>query len=276
MKALYFGFPATVCIFLVLNVLPSFLFAQQDIESPAVPAALNFTMETLAGEEVELSQYEGKVVLFVNVASKCGLTPQYEALQSLHEQYAEQGLAIVGVPCRQFRGQEFEENEAIAKFCEENYGASFDMLARVDVNGESQCELYRHLTSLELEPVGAGKISWNFEKFLLNRSGAPIARFSPRTKPNSEQVVAAIEAALAEAADADEAEAHYSHRSDKLDREYFLFSKEVTFKNSDKPRTIYFFAGDPANPNGTPLSEIPTGYEVSETKTGMLVLRKQK
>ena len=270
MRAFYFGLPAAVCTFLVLSVLPSFLFAQQDIEPPAVPAALNFTMETLAGEEVELSQYEGKVVLFVNVASKCGLTPQYEALQSLHEQYAEQGLAIVGVPCRQFRGQEFEENEAIAKFCEENYGVSFDMLARVDVNGESQCELYRHLTSLELEPVGTGEISWNFEKFLLDRSGTPIARFSPRTKPGSKQVVAAIETALAEAG------AHYSHRSDKLGREYFLFSKEVVFRNSDKPRTIYYFASDPANPNGTPLSEVPAGYEVSETKTGMLVLRKQK
>ena len=95
MKAIYFGLPAAVCTFALLTLFPGNLLAQQDVESPAVPAALNFTMENLAGEEVELSEYAGKVVLFVNVASKCGLTPQYEALQALHEEYAEQGLATV-------------------------------------------------------------------------------------------------------------------------------------------------------------------------------------
>ena len=278
MKAIYFGLPAAVCTFALLTLFPGNLLAQQDVESPAVPAALNFTMENLAGEEVELSEYAGKVVLFINVASKCGLTPQYEALQALHEEYAEQGLAIVGVPCRQFGGQEFEENAAIAEFCEENYGVSFDMMARVDVNGEDQCGLYAHLTSLELEPTGAGKISWNFEKFLVDRSGAPIARFSPRTKPGSEPVLTAIRAALAEGnEEAGGAVGEtYSHRSTKLGREYFLFSKEVVLRNSDKTRTIYFFAKEPNNSKGTPLSAVPEGYMVSETKTGMLVLKKER
>ena len=274
MKAILCGLPTAVFTFVLLNLLPGELFAQQEAESPAVPAALNFTMENLAGEEVELSDYEGKVVLFVNVASKCGLTPQYEALQALHEEYAEQGLAIVGVPCRQFGGQEFKENEAIAEFCEENYGVGFDMMSRVDVNGEDQCGLYAHLTSLDLEPTGAGEISWNFEKFLLDRSGTPIARFAPRTKPGSEPVLTAIRAALAEGGE--QAGQVYSHRSDLLGREYFLFSKDVVLKNSDKTRTIYFFAKDPNSDSGTPLSEVPTGYEVSETKTGMLVLKKSK
>ena len=251
----------------------SALFAQQDVQPADTPAALNFTMQTLEGEEVDLSSYAGKVVLFVNVASKCGLTPQYEVLQGLHEEYAEQGLAIVGVPCRQFGNQEFEDNAKIAEFCNQEYGVSFDMLARVDVNGDDQCGLYQHLTSLDLEPKGAGKVGWNFEKFLLDRSGTPIARFGSRVAPDSEEFVAAIEDALA--AEGEEIIVPYSHRSAKLDREYFLFSKDVMLKNSNKKRKIYFFAKDPNNPNGQPLSAVPQGYMVSETKTGMLVLKKQ-
>ena len=257
----------------IIFVSGSALFAQQDVQPAETPAALNFTMQTLEGEEVDLSSYAGKVVLFVNVASKCGLTPQYEVLQGLHEEYAEQGLAIVGVPCRQFGNQEFEDNAKIAEFCNQEYGVSFDMLARVDVNGDDQCGLYQHLTSLDLEPKGAGKVGWNFEKFLLDRSGTPIARFGSRVAPDSEEFVAAIEDALA--AEGEEIIVPYSHRSAKLDREYFLFSKDVMLKNSNKKRKIYFFAKDPNNPKGQPLSAVPQGYMVSETKTGMLVLKKQ-
>ena len=180
------------------------LMAQEETDSATeVPAALNFTMKTLSGEDVDLSKYQGKVVVFVNVASKCGFTPQYEPLQALHEEYGEEGLAIVGVPCNQFGGQEPGEAEDIAAFCEKNYGVEFDMLGKVDVNGDNQCELYKHLTGLELAPVGDGKIRWNFEKIVLDRSGKPIARFGSRTKPDSDEMLDVIKAALEESDDSD-------------------------------------------------------------------------
>lgn len=178
--------------------------AQEESDSATeVPAALNFTMKSLAGEDVELSKYQGKVVVFVNVASKCGFTPQYGPLQALHEEYGEAGLAIVGVPCNQFGGQEPGASEEIAAFCQKNYGVEFDMLGKVDVNGDDQCELYKHLTGLELAPAGDGKIKWNFEKIVLDRSGKPIARFGSRTKPDSDEMLDVIKAALEESVDSD-------------------------------------------------------------------------
>jgi glutathione peroxidase len=162
------------------------------------PPALNFKMKTLTGKDVDLAQYKGKVVMFVNVASKCGLTPQYEELEALHEKYADKGLAIVGVPCNQFGGQEPGSDAQIAEFCSATYGVKFDMLSKVDVNGKTACALYQYLTALDTKPVGAGKISWNFEKFLVDRNGKVVARFAPRTKPDEPEVVAAIEKALAE------------------------------------------------------------------------------
>lgn len=124
--------------------------AKKDKATAEVPAALNFTMKSIDGEEVDLSKYQGNVVMFVNVASKCGMTPQYEPLQKLHEKYAEQGLSIIGIPCNQFGGQEPGTEAEIAKFCTKNYGVEFDMLSKVDVKGDSQCELFELLTSLEL------------------------------------------------------------------------------------------------------------------------------
>lgn len=178
--------------------------AQEESESTnEVPAALNFTMKSLSGDDVELSKYQGKVVVFVNVASKCGFTRQYEPLQTLHEEYGEAGLVIVGVPCNQFGGQEPGAAEEIAGFCQKNYGVEFDMLAKVDVNGENQCELYKHLTGLELAPAGEGKIRWNFEKIVLDRAGNPVARFGSRTEPDSEEFLAVIKTALEESADSD-------------------------------------------------------------------------
>lgn len=175
------------------------LMAQEESDTHSeVPAALNFTMKTLTGEDVELSKYQGKVVVFVNVASKCGFTGQYEPLQALHEEYGESGLAIIGVPCNQFGSQEPGGAEEIAGFCKKNYGVEFDMLAKVDVNGENQCELYEYLTSMDLAPAGEGKIRWNFEKIVLDRSGKPIARFGSRTEPDSEEFLAVIKKALEE------------------------------------------------------------------------------
>jgi glutathione peroxidase len=159
---------------------------------------LNQEMKTLDGEDVNPAEkYAGKVVLLVNVASKCGLTPQYKTLEALHEKYADQGLAIVGVPCNQFNGQEPGTAEEIATFCSTKYGVEFDLLEKVDVNGENACPLYKWLTSAETNPKSPGPIEWNFGKFLFNRQGELVARFSPRTTPDSPEVVEAIEAQLA-------------------------------------------------------------------------------
>ncbi len=168
-----------------------------DQESKKVPTALAFKMKTLAGKEVELSKYQGKVLLIVNVASKCGLTPQYKQLQALHMKYAKQGLAVVGFPCNQFLGQEPGTAEQIQEFCRVNYGVQFDLFAKVEVNGDGACPLYKHLTALKTKPKGPGKISWNFEKFLISRDGKVVARFAPKTKPDAPEVVKAIEAELA-------------------------------------------------------------------------------
>jgi glutathione peroxidase len=158
---------------------------------------LRFKMRTLAGEEVDLAKYQGQVVMIVNVASKCGYTGQYEQLQRLHEQYASQGLAILGFPCNQFLGQEPGSAEEIQAFCQTNYGVTFDMFAKVEVNGENASDLYKFLTSLDTRPKGAGKISWNFEKFLIDRSGMVVARFGSGTKPDAPEIVAIIERELA-------------------------------------------------------------------------------
>jgi glutathione peroxidase len=166
-------------------------------EGPKVSKPLSFVMKSLNGKDVELSKYEGKVVLIVNVASKCGLTPQYEQLQALHDKYAEDGLAILGFPCNQFLWQEPGNAEQIQEFCRVNYGVTFDMFAKVNVKGKDACDLYKTLTALNTAPVGPGKISWNFEKFIIGRDGKVVARFSPRTKPDDPAVLKVIEAELA-------------------------------------------------------------------------------
>ena len=166
-------------------------------EPTKVSKPLSFTMKSLDGKDVDLSKYEGKVVLIVNVASKCGLTPQYEQLQALHDKYAEDGLAILGFPCNQFLFQEPGTAEQIQEFCRVNYGVTFDMFAKVKVKGKDACELYKTLTALDTKPVGPGKISWNFEKFIIGRDGEVVARFSPRTKPDDPAILKVIEAELA-------------------------------------------------------------------------------
>jgi glutathione peroxidase len=164
----------------------------------AAKTPLNLEMNTLDGKKVNLAKkYKGKVVLLVNVASECGLTPQYEQLQALHEKYGEQGLAIVGVPCNQFGQQEPGTAAEISKFCTDKFGVEFDMMAKVDVNGPTATPLYKFLTSEELNPEHGGKITWNFEKFLFDRNGQLVTRFVPRTKPDAPEVVEVIEAELA-------------------------------------------------------------------------------
>jgi glutathione peroxidase len=158
---------------------------------------LSFTMKSLDGKDVDLGKYQGKVVLIVNVASKCGLTPQYKALQALYAKHEKDGLVILGFPCNQFLRQEPGTPEEIQQFCSVNYGVTFPLFAKIEVNGDGACPLYKQLTGLDAKPVGKGKISWNFEKFLIGRTGDVVARFSPRTTPDSPEVLKAIEAELA-------------------------------------------------------------------------------
>ena len=166
-------------------------------EEKKVTGPLGYKLKDIKGNEVDLSKYKGKVVLLVNVASKCGNTPQYKPLEALHEKYADKGLAIVGVPCNQFGMQEPGSSADIAEFCETKYGVKFDMLAKVDVNGENAAPLYKAITSKETDPEFSGKIPWNFEKFLFNRDGRVVARFNHKKQPDSPEVVAAIEKELA-------------------------------------------------------------------------------
>ena len=162
-----------------------------------VPAALDFKMKMLNDKEVELSKYQGRVVMVVNVASKCGLTPQYEQLQALYEKYEPQGLAILGFPCNQFGAQEPGTPQQIEQFCRVNYGVSFPLFAKIEVNGDDAAPLYKHLTALETKPKGPGKIDWNFEKFIIARNGEVVARFAPQTKPDAPELIKVIEAELA-------------------------------------------------------------------------------
>ncbi|MDG2383320.1 MAG: glutathione peroxidase [Pirellulaceae bacterium] len=161
------------------------------------PTALGFKVKSLAGDEVQLNKkYQGRVLLVVNVASQCGLTPQYEQLQALHEKYGQQGLAVLGFPCNQFGRQEPGTPSDIDSFCKKNYGVTFDMFEKIDVNGGNASPLYKHLTKVSTKPKGAGKVSWNFEKFLIDRDGKVVARFQPGLKPDDPKVIAEIEKSL--------------------------------------------------------------------------------
>lgn len=162
----------------------------------AIPAALNFTMNSIDGKPVNLSRYQGKVVLMVNVASECGFTPQYAGLQELHKKYAAKGLAILGFPSNDFGAQEPGSNPEIAAFCKKNYGVEFDMFSKIVVNGSGQSSLYKFLTSSQTNPKFAGEVGWNFEKFLIGRDGQVIGRFSSDAEPLSNEMMRAIETAL--------------------------------------------------------------------------------
>jgi glutathione peroxidase len=162
----------------------------------AVPPVLRFTMKSLGGEDVNLAKYQGKVILMVNTASKCGNTPQYAPLEALYKKYADRGFVILGFPSNDFGHQEPGTDVQISEFCTKNYGVTFPMFSKVDVKGENICDLYKYLTSEETDKPFAGKITWNFEKFLIGRDGTIVHRFAPKTKPDTEQVVSAIEAEL--------------------------------------------------------------------------------
>jgi glutathione peroxidase len=151
-------------------------------------------MNRIDGKPVDLSRYQGQVVLMVNVASQCGFTPQYAGLEELHKKYAAKGLRILGFPSNDFGEQEPGTNSEIAQFCKQNYGVEFDMFSKIVVNGPGQAPLYKYLTGY---PKSPGPIDWNFEKFLVGRNGEVIGRFKSDVEPDSKQLVGAIETALA-------------------------------------------------------------------------------
>jgi glutathione peroxidase len=156
---------------------------------------LQAVMKSAEGKDYPLAQHHGQVILLVNVASKCGLTPQYSALQATYDKYKQAGLVVIGVPANNFKGQEPGTNEEIQAFCKSKYDVSFPVLAKVSVKGDDIDPLYRYLTTASPKP---GEIGWNFAKFLINRKGEVVDRFDPRTTPDDAKVVAAIEKALAE------------------------------------------------------------------------------
>ena len=157
-------------------------------------APLSFTMKRIDGSEEKLSDYAGKVVMIVNTASKCGYTPQYEGLEALQRRYGPRGFVVLGFPSNDFKGQEPGSDAEIAQFCRATYAVEFPMFSKIRVTGPEMAPLYRTLTSLPA-PLG-GPVEWNFQKYLLDRSGRVVAKFPPRTEPDDPGLVAKLEALL--------------------------------------------------------------------------------
>ncbi len=159
------------------------------------PKLYSFTMKTIDGKDKPLSEYKGKVLLIVNVASKCGNTPQYKGLESIYKKYKDRGFIILGFPANNFLWQEPGTNEEIKKFCTLNYGVTFDMFSKISVKGSDQDPLYQYLT--EESPV-PGAVTWNFQKYLVDRKGNVVEKFTPKTKPEEKEVIDKIEQLLSE------------------------------------------------------------------------------
>jgi glutathione peroxidase len=158
----------------------------------------DFQMKTIDGQAQKLADYRGQVLLVVNVASKCGLTPHYEGLEALYEEKKGQGFAVLGFPCNQFGGQEPGSDADVAAFCSTRYGVRFPMFSKIEVNGAGRAPLYAWLTAEKTEPDGPGDIAWNFAKFVVGKDGQVKARFNPRVAPDDPALRSAIDAALAE------------------------------------------------------------------------------
>jgi glutathione peroxidase len=159
----------------------------------------DFTLNSIDGHSAPISAYKGKVLLLVNVASKCGFTPQYKQLEGLYEKYKDQGLVVIGFPANNFGGQEPGSNEEIKDFCSRTYDVKFPMYGKISVKGDDKAPLYQFLTDKGANPETGGEIKWNFTKFLVDRNGKIVARYESQIKPDSEPVIAAIEKALHEA-----------------------------------------------------------------------------
>jgi len=179
-------FHTLICLGLVIIMARS-AFAASNI--------YDFTLPSIDGKPMPLADFKGKVVLLVNVASRCGYTPQYSALEALYEKYKDQGLVIVGFPANNFAGQEPGTNEEIKTFCSRKYNVTFPLYSKVSVKGDDQTPLYRYLTK-QIDSSVAGEIKWNFTKFLVDRNGRVVQRFEPAMTPDSKEVTSAVEKQL--------------------------------------------------------------------------------
>ncbi|MDV2079063.1 glutathione peroxidase [Marinobacter xestospongiae] len=150
-----------------------------------VASIYDIEVQDIKGQSHAMSEFEGKVMLIVNTASKCGFTPQFEGLQQLHDALADQGLVVLGFPCNQFRNQDPADNDAISQFCSLNYGVDFPMMAKIDVNGPDAHPLYQFLKSEAKGLLGSEQVKWNFTKFLVDRKGRVVNRYAPTTKPDA-------------------------------------------------------------------------------------------
>lgn len=169
---------------------------EESEKTDKVKSVYDFAIKDINGKDVKLKHYRGKVVMLVNVASKCGYTPQYEGLQKIYAKYQGQGFVILGIPANNFGGQEPGTNEEIKTFCSTKYNVTFPMFSKVSVKGDDITPLYKFLTDKETNPEFGGDITWNFNKFLVDRNGKIIARFSTKDAPESEKVIQTLEAAL--------------------------------------------------------------------------------
>ncbi|MDB5349773.1 MAG: hypothetical protein JWN86_1020 [Planctomycetota bacterium] len=185
---------------LMLCSVPALLigFVAARAEDKKAMSVLDFKVKDIDGKDADLAKYKGDVLLIVNTASQCGLTPQYKGLEATYEKYKDKGFKVLAFPANEFGAQEPGTNAEIKTFCTSKYNVTFPVFSKIKVKGEEIHPLYKYLTSKETDPNFAGDIGWNFAKFLVNRKGEVIARFDPRVEPGSEKVTAAIEKALAE------------------------------------------------------------------------------
>lgn len=179
-----------------LMALTGVVLAMEPTTKPTEPSPLGFVVKDIAGHDYDLSQLRGKVVVIVNVASRCGMTPQYAPLEALYRKHRERGLVIVGFPANNFGGQEPGTDEQIRAFCTEKYDVTFPMMSKISVKGPDKHPLYVFLTSKETAGEFAGEVQWNFTKFVVGRDGKLVGRFAPNVKPTDPKFVELIEAAL--------------------------------------------------------------------------------
>ncbi len=189
--------PLLACV-LVFSISATTLADEDSDKKKVVSPALDFTMKNIEGRDVYLGDHQGDVLLVVNVASKCGLTPQYKDLEAFYRKYKDQGLKVLAFPANNFGAQEPGSNKEIKQFCKTKFDVTFDLFAKVSVKGDDKCDLYKHLTDTSKNGEFGGEIRWNFQKFLVDRTGQVVARFEPRENPMGDKIVQFVERLLKE------------------------------------------------------------------------------
>ena len=189
--------PLLACV-LVFSISATTFASEDSDKKKVVSPALDFTMKNIEGRDVYLGDHQGDVLLVVNVASKCGLTPQYKDLEAFYRKYKEQGVKVLAFPANNFGAQEPGTNKEISQFCKTKFDVTFDLFAKVSVKGDDKCDLYKYLTSTSKNGEFGGEIQWNFQKFLVDRTGRVVARFEPRENPMGDKVVQFVDKLLKE------------------------------------------------------------------------------